>query len=160
MFSRRSTAEAVQTAALAEVNANLEAINAVVIALASTTTAEEAVSTALSTVRRCFGWVYGSYWRISADGKHLRFDQESGDAGEEFRRVTQEASFAEGVGLSGRAWRRRELVFVADLGTLTDCVRAPAPPRPSGPACARACASPSTRTAPSSAPWTSSPPRH
>ena len=43
----------------------------------------------------------------------LRFDVESGSAGEEFRKVTLAASFAEGVGLSGRAWRRRDLVFVA-----------------------------------------------
>ena len=35
----------------------------------------------------------------------LRFDVESGSAGEEFREVTLAASFAEGVGLSGRAWR-------------------------------------------------------
>jgi GAF domain-containing protein len=56
----------------------------------------------------------------------LRFVVESGDAGPEFRQVTQAASFAEGVGLSGRAWRAWELVFVPDLAELTDCVRAPA----------------------------------
>jgi hypothetical protein len=40
--------------------------------------------------------------------------------------VPLEASFAEGVGLSGRAWRNRDLVFVPDLAEVTDCVRAPA----------------------------------
>ncbi len=45
----------------------------------------------------------------------LRFLQESGSAGEEFRQVTLAASFAEGVGLSGRAWRRNDLVFVSDI---------------------------------------------
>jgi methyl-accepting chemotaxis protein len=59
----------------------------------------------------------------------LRFAVESGSAGEEFRRVTLAASFAEGVGLAGRAWRARDLVFVRDLGELTDCVRAPAAQR-------------------------------
>jgi methyl-accepting chemotaxis protein len=50
---------------------------------------------------------------------------ESGDAGPEFRRVTLEASFKEGVGLSGRAWKNRDLVFTKDIGEMTDCVRAP-----------------------------------
>ncbi|MDI6100409.1 GAF domain-containing protein [Actinoplanes sp. NEAU-A12] len=36
------------------------------------------------------------------------------------------ASFAKGVGLSGRAWARDDLVFVEDLGEITDCVRRPA----------------------------------
>jgi methyl-accepting chemotaxis protein len=56
----------------------------------------------------------------------LRNALESGSAGEEFREVTLAASFAEGVGLSGRAWRARDLVFVDDLAEVTDCVRAPA----------------------------------
>ena len=43
--------------------------------------------------------------------------------------VTLAASFAEGVGLSGRAWRSRDLVFVKDIGEMTDCVRAPAAQR-------------------------------
>ncbi len=43
--------------------------------------------------------------------------------------MTVEASFGKGVGLSGRAWARRELVFVDDLGELADCVRAPAAQR-------------------------------
>ena len=43
----------------------------------------------------------------------LRFQIESGSAGEEFRKVTLAATFAEGVGLSGRAWQARDLVFVA-----------------------------------------------
>jgi methyl-accepting chemotaxis protein len=59
----------------------------------------------------------------------LRFRSESGSAGEEFRKVTLAATFAEGVGLSGRAWRARDLVFVRDIGELTDCVRAPAAQR-------------------------------
>jgi GAF domain-containing protein len=35
------------------------------------------------------------------------------------------ATFAPGVGLAGRAWRNRDLLFVPDLGEMTDCVRAP-----------------------------------
>jgi hypothetical protein len=81
---------------------------------------------ALETVRQAFGWAYGSYWTIKDQDDVLRFELESGSAGDEFREVTLQASFAEGVGLSGRAWRARDLVFVQDLAELTDCVRAPA----------------------------------
>ena len=59
------------------------------------------------------------------DDAALHFVVESGSAGPEFRAVTLASSFREGVGLSGRAWRSRDLVFVADLGEMTDCVRAP-----------------------------------
>ena len=84
-----------------------------------------AVQSALDTVRDAFGWAYASYWKIH-DGEDVqRFVQESGDAGEEFRRVTLAASFAEGVGLSGRAWKTRDLFFTQDIGEMTDCVRAP-----------------------------------
>src|SRR5690606_36311912 len=69
---------------------------------------------------------YGSCGLVDPSERVLRFAQESGDVGEEFRRVTLAASFGESVGLSGRAWRAQDLVFVADLGDLTDCVRAPA----------------------------------
>jgi putative methionine-R-sulfoxide reductase with GAF domain len=88
-----------------------------------------ALRTALETVRTAFGWAYGSFWALDETSNVLRFDVESGSAGEEFRKVTLSASFAEGVGLSGRAWQRRDLVFVRDLAEVTDCVRAPAAQR-------------------------------
>ena len=86
---------------------------------------KRALSTALETVRTAFGWAYGSFWALDESSALLRFSVESGSAGEEFRQVTMSASFAEGVGLSGRAWRARDLVFVQDLAEMTDCVRAP-----------------------------------
>ncbi|HWS37453.1 MAG TPA: methyl-accepting chemotaxis protein, partial [Actinoplanes sp.] len=43
--------------------------------------------------------------------------------------VTQAASFAPGVGLAGRTWKAREMVFVPDLAEVKDCVRAPAAQR-------------------------------
>ncbi len=89
----------------------------------------EALRTALETVRTAFGWAYGSFWALDETRNVLRFDVESGSAGEEFRKVTLAASFAEGVGLSGRAWRQRDLVFVRDLAEVSDCVRAPAAQR-------------------------------
>jgi len=55
----------------------------------------------------------------------LKFAQESGSVNAEFRRATLEATFREGEGLSGRAWRNRDLFFVADIGDMKDCCRAP-----------------------------------
>ncbi|WP_222193271.1 GAF domain-containing protein [Modestobacter italicus] len=125
--SRRTAPD--RTAELAEARSDVTAVTRVLAALDRTSTAEEVARVALDTVRECFGWAYGSYWRIAPEDGRLHFAVESGDAGQEFRQVTLTASFAEGVGLSGRAWRARDLVFVPDLGELTDCVRAPAAQR-------------------------------
>ena len=105
------------------------AVTSVVSALGHTNDSRVAVQAALDAVRTAFHWAYGSYWQIDEDENVLRFQTESGSAGEEFRKVTLAATFAEGVGLSGRAWRARDLVFVRDIGELTDCVRAPAAQR-------------------------------
>ncbi|WP_029433833.1 methyl-accepting chemotaxis protein [Blastococcus sp. URHD0036] len=103
-----------------------EAVTTVVAQVGQATDEQSAMRTALETVRTAFGWAYGSYWALDEEANVLRFAVESGSAGEEFRKVTLSASFAEGVGLSGRAWRKRDLVFVSDLAEVTDCVRRPA----------------------------------
>ena len=108
-----------------EAISNSTAVNTVLTRLASVTSLELAVQIALDTVRAEFGWAYGSYWKIDPSDQTLKFAIESGDAGADFRRVTLESSFAEGVGLSGRAWQTRDLFFTPDLGEMTDCVRAP-----------------------------------
>lgn len=109
---------------LVEALANTAALSEVVRALSGVSSPAEAAQAALEAVRECFGWAYGSYWRVNAQ-QALTFVLESGTAGKEFRDVTVTASFKEGVGLSGRAWRTRDLVFVENLADLTDCVRAP-----------------------------------
>jgi methyl-accepting chemotaxis protein len=109
----------------AEAAADTAALNEVLQALQGAESPEAAARIALDTVRASFGWAYGSYWKVDDSDRTLRFVVESGDAGEEFRRVTLTASFAEGVGLSGRAWRSRDLYFTKDIGEMTDCVRAP-----------------------------------
>ena len=109
----------------AESAADMAAVNTLLSSLSGATTVAAVVQLALDSVRREFGWVYGSFWRVDPVDRLLKFDSDSGDAGPEFRDVTLQASFAEGVGLSGRAWGRRDLFFVADLGEMTDCVRAP-----------------------------------
>ena len=126
-FGRRPTSATDDRTA--ESRANVAAVTDVVEALTRATTSEEAIRTALDLVRERFGWAYGSYWRVDPAGRALTFVQESGSAGDEFRQVTLAASFREGVGLAGRAWRARDLVFVPDLGRLGDCVRAPAAQR-------------------------------
>ncbi|HVW32404.1 MAG TPA: methyl-accepting chemotaxis protein [Acidimicrobiia bacterium] len=108
-----------------EAAADSAAVNEVLQALQGATSAEDAARIALDTVRASFGWVYGSYWKVDESDRALKFVLESGDAGEEFRRVTLAASFPEGVGLSGRAWRARDLYFTKDIGEMTDCSRAP-----------------------------------
>ncbi|WP_045742899.1 MULTISPECIES: GAF domain-containing protein [Actinoplanes] len=125
IFGRRTVQTSTAEAEAAEARENAAAVITVVRALQNATTWASAAQAALDSVRECFGWAYGSYWRIDPDAKVLRFAVESGDAGPDFRKVTLEASFAEGVGLSGRAWRSKDLVFVPDIGQVADCVRAP-----------------------------------
>ncbi|GAB6900725.1 GAF domain-containing protein [Kineosporia succinea] len=126
MFKRTPKNLAIQVQqSVREAHADVVAVTDVVTQLNQATTPEQAVKTSLEVVRRHFGWAYGSYWVRDTSAEVLRFALDSGDVGPEFRAVTLEASFAEGVGLSGRAWRQRDLVFVEDLGTMTDCVRAP-----------------------------------
>ncbi|KAA1417726.1 GAF domain-containing protein [Nocardioides humilatus] len=105
--------------------ADTKAVNLILSALANESGVDGAVQVALDTVRREFGWAYGSYWAVDKSDHKLKFVRESGDAGPEFRKVTLEASFAEGVGLSGRTWAQKDLFFTADIGEMTDCVRAP-----------------------------------
>ncbi|WP_433202967.1 methyl-accepting chemotaxis protein [Dactylosporangium sp. CS-047395] len=107
------------------------AVTEVVTALGRAADSQSAIRGALETVRSAFGWAYGSYWEVEerGSGPVLVFRLESGSAGPEFRDVTLAATFAEGIGLSGRAWKARDLVFVPDLAELTDCVRAPAAQR-------------------------------
>ncbi|MGY1724670.1 methyl-accepting chemotaxis protein [Blastococcus sp. SYSU DS0533] len=114
------------TTQLRETLDDREAVTTVVARVGEARDEATALRVALETVRTAFGWAYGSFWALDEIENVLRFAVESGSAGEEFRQVTLTASFAEGVGLSGRAWRKRDLVFVPDLADVTDCVRRPA----------------------------------
>lgn len=108
-----------------EVAENTDAVNEVLEAVSSAETLETAIRAALDKVRNAFHWAYGSYWQVDKSVNALRFSVESGSVNEDFRKVTMEATFAEGVGLSGRTWRSRDVVFTDDIGNVTDCVRAP-----------------------------------
>lgn len=112
-------------AQLDEANANSGAIMQVVEAISRAKTPAEAIKAALATVKDAFNWAYGSYWQFDPKENALRFSLESGSVNPEFQRVTAEARFREGEGLSGRAWRTRDLFFVEDIGDMKDCCRAP-----------------------------------
>ncbi|MFC7528708.1 methyl-accepting chemotaxis protein [Actinoplanes sp. GCM10030250] len=128
-IAERSRESAVAAAELRQVADDRSAVTDVVTRLGAASDSKVAIRMALDSVRTAFGWAYGSYWEVDPDENVLKFQVESGSAGDEFRRVTLAATFAEGTGLSGRAWRARDLVFVRDLAELTDCVRAPAAQR-------------------------------
>ncbi|GLY15395.1 GAF domain-containing protein [Kineosporia rhizophila] len=125
MFGRRNQPDLAVRDQVAAAHADVVAVTDVVAKLGRATSIEQAVKASLESVREHFGWAYGSYWERDRGQDVLRFGVDSGDVGPEFRAVTLEATFAEGVGLSGRAWRQRDLVFVEDIGSVTDCVRAP-----------------------------------
>ena len=102
--------------------AMIDAVEAIVRA----ETIDEIIRSTLDGIRREFGWSYGSYWTISPEHKALVFAMESGEVDAEFARITRSARFVDGEGLNGRAWHRKEMVHVDDIGELADCCRAPA----------------------------------
>lgn len=112
---------------LAESMANTRGVLDVVQALqhVSSENPRDAIVKALDAVRRAFGWAYASYWEVNSAERVLRYACESGSVNEEFRQCTLSTVFHEGQGLSGRAWRQRDLVFVPEIGEVQDCPRAP-----------------------------------
>lgn len=110
---------------LAEAKSNTSAVIQVLEKLAEAEDVEETLIIVLATIRESFDWAYGSFWALDTKDLLLKFQCESGSVNEEFRQITQKASFARNVGLSGRAWANKQLVFVPDLGEVADCVRAP-----------------------------------
>ncbi|GLY07371.1 MULTISPECIES: methyl-accepting chemotaxis protein [Actinoplanes] len=128
-IAEQARTSAIAAAEMRQVADDRLAVTTVVTKLGTAHDIQSAIRVALDSVRTAFGWAYGSYWEIDPSDNVLKFEIESGSAGDEFRRVTLAATFAEGVGLSGRAWRSRDLVFVKDLAEVTDCVRVPAAQR-------------------------------
>jgi methyl-accepting chemotaxis protein len=122
--ARKAPAASGASEKLAEANANATALVKVLDAIGKAVTTDAAIRVTLDTVREAFGWAYGSYWTVNQKDNVLRFSLESGTVNEEFQRVTATASFREGEGLSGRAWRSRDLFFTPDIGQMTDCCRA------------------------------------
>ena len=76
--SGRSENASTDGALLAEARENASALGAVVRALSGVSTAEEAAKAALDSIRQCFGWAYGSHWKVDPADNVLRFATESG----------------------------------------------------------------------------------
>ena len=85
---------------------------------------ESAARAALETVCKAFGWVYGSYFAIDSGCQRDGVFLDSGTIHEDFRQATRSARFQEGEGLSGRAWKTRDLIFTPDMGAVSDFARA------------------------------------
>lgn len=92
-----------------------QTVTAVLTSLAEAPHADAALRAALDSVRTAFGWSYGCFWTVDDADNVLRPKLESGSVAEEFRRATLAATFAEGAGLPGRAWRDRDVVVAGDL---------------------------------------------
>lgn len=110
--------------ASAAMAANNDAVSRVLSRLSHAIDVEQAYEIGVNAVRESFEWAYGSVWRLG-DDRALHFAHESGSVDAEFREFTQHASFASGVGLPGRAWQQRQLVFVPELTEIPDDVRVP-----------------------------------
>lgn len=108
-----------------ELNQNSVVISDLMQRLATEKDLNVAIQFALDKIRDEFGWAYGSFWLVDKGSNELKFSLESGTVGVEFKQVSMSSSFKEGVGLNGRSWRNRDLVFAKDLAEVTDCVRAP-----------------------------------
>ncbi|MCB1176547.1 MAG: GAF domain-containing protein, partial [Leptospiraceae bacterium] len=104
---------------------NLEVMTKVSMGVNEALDISSAIQSSLDAAREVFGWEYSSFWKYDKTDKSLKFYLESGSVSSEFRNITERASFKEGVGLNGRAWKSKDLVFVKELVELTDCVRAP-----------------------------------
>lgn len=102
---------------------NSKALIAVFKEISKARTANQAIVSALNSIKDQFDWAYGSFWKLDIGEQVLRFSEETGAVTPEFTKVTQQASFAKGVGFSGKTWQRGELMFVEDLGEMTDCCR-------------------------------------
>jgi transcriptional regulator with GAF, ATPase, and Fis domain len=103
-----------------ETQTHARVIMDVVAATARSASAAEAARGALEAVRNGFNWPYGSFWTADRRGEALRFGIESGAVNNEFHRVTVGASYHEGEGLAGKAWRYRDVFIVDDLQYLQD----------------------------------------
>ncbi|MGE3812671.1 MAG: GAF domain-containing protein [Candidatus Nanopelagicales bacterium] len=105
MLSEQAAAEtAKDTATVADLLSSLVGVS----------TSEEAAAVALSVVRTHLGFDYGTCWTLVAGTDRMRFLLDSGTAHPEFVRATHEQLFAEGEGLVGAAWRRRDVVALDD----------------------------------------------
>jgi methyl-accepting chemotaxis protein len=109
---------------LSDANTSSKALIETTRAIIQANTVDDVIRATLDTLRKAFGWAYASYWSVDRAENALVFALESGRVNGDFQQHSRSARFREGEGLSGRAWRQRELFFVQDLSQLRDCTRA------------------------------------
>ncbi len=102
------------------------ALNTLLVALGKAKTRSEAVSSALASISESYHVRYATYFELDPAERVLKFSTDSGSPGEEFRRISREATYREGDGLNGQAWRSREAFVSADLSELRGCPRSSA----------------------------------
>jgi methyl-accepting chemotaxis protein len=109
---------------LSEVAANYDAVTRTFKAIAAATTIHDAARVAANEVRDAFGYMYGTYWEIDKSSNRMKFVLETGSIAEDFRKATQETTFAHGEGIVGGCWASRDIKVIADMGA-TQALRAP-----------------------------------
>lgn len=98
-----------------EAHTNTKAYFHVVDSVHRATTLNDVFMAALDSIRAGFGWAYGTHWKLDPKENALVFSAESGNCSLEFRQSTWATKFHEGEGISGRAWKTRDLVFVPEV---------------------------------------------
>lgn len=93
------------------------------VAISQSHTIDEVLKSSIDAIREAFDWSYAGFWKMDSERKLVRFGGDSGSIGEEFRRASMDATYQEGQGLSGVAWRNRDIFVAEDLGQLTNCPR-------------------------------------
>lgn len=94
-------------------------------ALGIAKTREDFIKITLEQIREKFGFLYGSFWKYDPKDQKLKFEFDSGEVSYEFKKISETSTFAEGVGLNGRALASKDIFITNNLGEMTDCVRAP-----------------------------------
>lgn len=118
-----------QVATLKADLANAEAVGAVLAAVNTTGNELESLTAALDSVKKSFGWQYGSSWVLDPEEQVLRFCADSGRADPEFVRATRALRFHKGEGLVGGVFATGEVQWVPELAKLAGYKRADAAAR-------------------------------
>jgi PAS domain S-box-containing protein len=110
----------------ARARAHERADAAIVRALASATTLDEALTALLTTIGEQFGWDTGAYWRADAERGGLVLDRRWNAESGAYRAFWQHSAalvFQPNTGLPGRAWQSGTVVWMTGLAVHDQFVR-------------------------------------
>ncbi len=79
---------------------------------------QDAIRKVLEVIRSGFGWAYACYLALDCGEGALRFSSDCGSAQDPLRRFLMNTRFHKGEGMCGQAYQSREVVFMADLGSV------------------------------------------